>query len=69
MGETSEVSLACGNALDMWPKSFFHHQGSSNSHTLTSEQIMSDLMEAPDNDVVFVTQPPGAASGTGMTTY
>ena len=52
--------------LEMWPRSLIYDQGSSNSHTLTSEQIMSDLMEAPDDDVVFLTQPPGAASGTGI---
>ena len=47
---------------------YFHicSQSSSNSCSLTSEQIMSDLNDAPDTDVVFISQPPGVTeSGTG----
>ena len=34
-------------------------QGPSDSHLMTSEQIESDLANAPDNDIVFITRPPG----------
>ena len=39
-------------------------QGPSGSDVMTSEQVMSDITNAPDNDVVFVTQPPGAVGNT-----
>ena len=43
----------------------FFTQSSSGSQSLTAEQIASDLKDAPDDDVIFVSLPLGVEKGKG----